>query len=75
MFRQTIRDVESMYKDIGGYDKSCYEFKDMCREAWSERFNYLCIFMSKNKMKVNLVFSMKPKRHTLNALLKRNLFD
>ena len=25
------------------------EFKEMCREAWSERFNYVCIDMSKNK--------------------------
>ena len=25
------------------------EFKDMCHNSWSERFNYLCIDMTKNK--------------------------
>ena len=25
------------------------EFKDMCRVAWSEKYNYLCIDMTKNK--------------------------
>ena len=25
------------------------EFKQMCHKAWSERFNYLCIDMAKNK--------------------------
>ena len=25
------------------------EFKEMCHKAWSERFNYLFIDMSKNK--------------------------
>ena len=25
------------------------EFKEMCHEAWSERSNYLCIEMTKNK--------------------------
>ena len=32
-----------MYKDIGGYDMKYDEFKGMCRKAWSEKFNYLCI--------------------------------
>ena len=26
-----------------------YDFKGMCRETWSERFNCLCIDMSKYK--------------------------
>ena len=25
------------------------EFKEMCHKTWSERFNYLCIDMTKNK--------------------------
>ena len=25
------------------------EFKEMCRFAWSERFNYICIDMNKDK--------------------------
>ena len=38
-----------MYYDIGAYDMKNDEFKKMCHKAWSERFNYLCIDMAKNK--------------------------
>ena len=40
-----------MYYDIGAYDKKNDQFKEMCHKAWSERFNYLCIDMTKNKDK------------------------
>ena len=50
------------------------EFKEMCHNAWSEKFNYLCIDMTK-KMKVNIVFSMKAKTHILNVFQKLNLFN
>ena len=43
LFKQTLRDVESIFKDIGGYDMRYDEFEEMCREAWNERFMYLCI--------------------------------
>ena len=49
LFKQTLRDVQSMYHDIGAFDMIYDEFKEMCRVAWSEKFNYLCIDMSKNK--------------------------
>ena len=38
-----------MCKDIGGYDMEYDEFREMCRKAWSEKFNYLCIDMTKKK--------------------------
>ena len=38
-----------MYYDTGAYDMKYAEFKEMCHEAWSERFNYLCIDKTKNK--------------------------
>ena len=38
-----------MYKDIGGYDMKYDEFKEMCRRASSEAFNYFCIVMGKNR--------------------------
>ena len=49
LFKQTLRDVQSMYYDIGGYDMKYDEFKEMCHKAWSERYNYLCIDMTKSK--------------------------
>ena len=49
LFKQTLRDVQSMYYDIGAYDMNYDEFKEMCHKAWEERYNYLCIDMTKNK--------------------------
>ena len=47
--KQTLRDVQSMYYDFGAYVIKYDEFKKMCYQAWSERFNYLCFDMTKNK--------------------------
>ena len=49
LFKQTLRDVQSMYHDIGAFDMIYDEFKEMRRVAWSEKFNYLRIDMTKNK--------------------------
>ena len=49
LFKQTLRDVQSMYYDIGAYDMNYDEFKLMCQKAWDEKYNYLCIDMTKNK--------------------------
>ena len=44
---KTLGDVQSMYYDIRTYDMRYEEFKEMCHKAWSERFNYLYIDMTK----------------------------
>ena len=49
LFKRTLRDVQSMYYDIGAYDMKYDEFKEMCHKAWDERYNYLFIDMSENK--------------------------
>ena len=49
LFKQTLRDVQSMYYDIGAYDMKYDEFKQMCHKAWDEKYNYLCIDMAKNR--------------------------
>ena len=49
LFKQTLRDVPSMYYDIGAFDMIYDEFKEMCRVAWSEKINYLSIDMTENK--------------------------
>ena len=49
LFKQTLRDVQSLYYDIGAYDMNYDEFKQMCHEAWVERFNYLCIDTTKKR--------------------------
>ena len=49
LFKRTLRDVQSMYHDIGAFDMINDEFKEMCRSAWSEKIDYLYIDMTKNK--------------------------
>ena len=49
------------------------EFKEMCRAAWREKFDYLCIDVTK-KMKANIVYSTKVKSHILNVFVKVKLF-
>ena len=49
LFKETLRDVQSIYNDIGAYDMKYDEFKEMGSFSWSEKFIYLCIYMTKNK--------------------------
>ena len=42
LFKQSLRDAESMNRDIAAYDMEYREFKEMCRKAWSE-FNFVYI--------------------------------
>ena len=43
LFQQTLKDVQHIYTDIAGFHMSNDEFKELCREAWRERYNYLLI--------------------------------
>ena len=49
MFNQTLKEIENIYRDVGGYDMSYDEFKELCRKSWEEDYNYLCIDRSKKK--------------------------
>ena len=75
LFKQTLRDVQSIYYDIGSYDMKNDEFKKKCviKLGKENSFNFVLIRL-KIKTKVNIVFSTKVKPHILNAFLKLNLF-
>ena len=47
LLKQTLRDVQSMYQVIGAFNMNYDEFKEKCRVAWGEIFNYLFIDMTK----------------------------
>ena len=49
LFKQSLRDVQSMYHDIGAFDMTYDEFKEICRVAWDEKLNYLYIEKAKKK--------------------------
>ena len=43
LFQQTLKDVEHIYRDNAGFDMSYDEFKNLCKEAWRDKYNYLLI--------------------------------
>ena len=47
LFSQTLKDIEKIYRDVGGYVMSYDEFKHLCGKAWDEDYNYRCIDRSK----------------------------
>ena len=36
-----MKDVEHDYRDIAGFDMSYDDFKELCRDARKEKYNYL----------------------------------
>ena len=56
LFQQTLKDVQHIYTDIAGFDMSYDEFKELCREAWRENYNYLLInrLEDKNGKKIHM---------------------
>ena len=76
LFKQRIRDVESMYKENGGNDIKYDELKEMCRKAWNEKLNYLCIDTTENKNEGNhSIFNNESQKRILNAFPKVKLFS
>ena len=75
LFKQTLRDVQSMYYDIGAYDMKYDEFKELCHKAWSERFNYLCIDMTKNRDNGKYRIFNESKTTYIDCIPETNPFD
>ena len=48
LFNQILKDIENIYRDVGGYDMSYDEFEQLCRKSW-EDFQYLCIYRYKRR--------------------------
>ena len=68
LFQQTSKDVEHIYRDIAGFDMSYEEFKELCREAWRERYNYLLInrLEDKNGSRYMICNESNPEYKTFN---------
>ena len=75
LFKQTLRDVQSMYYDIGAYDMKYDEYKEMCHEAWDEKYNYLCIDMTKNKNEGKYCIFNESKTTYIECICETNTFD
>ena len=75
LLKQTLRDVQSMYYDVGAYDMKYDEFKEMCHRAGDEKFNYLYIDMAKNKNEgKNRIFN-ESKPTYIDCIPETNPFD
>ena len=75
LFKQTLRDVQSMYYDIGAYDMKYDEFKEMCHKAWDEEYNYLCIDITKNKNEGKYRIFNESKTTYIECICETNPFD
>ena len=75
LFKQTLRDVQSMYYDIGAYNMNYDEFTQMCHKAWDERYNYLCIDMAENKNDGKYRIFNKKKTTYIDCIPETNHFD
>ena len=64
-----------MYYDIGAYDMLFSEFSDTCHKAWCKKLTTHVLIWVKTKMKLNIVFSMRAKTHTLKVFVKVKLFS
>ena len=45
--KQALRDIESMYKDIGEYDMHLYEFSELFRKTWVENSTFFVVTLLK----------------------------
>ena len=63
LFNQTLKDIEHTYRDVAGYAMNYDAFKDLCRKSWEEDYKNLYFDRSKKKIKENIVFVMKAKKH------------
>ena len=41
LFKQTLRDIILLFHDIGGLDMNLEEWKQLCRKAWENDYDYL----------------------------------
>ena len=74
LFKQTLREVQSMYYDIGAYDMKNDEFKQMCHKAWDEKYNYLCIDMTKNKSEGKYLIFNESKNTYIECICETEAF-
>ena len=68
LFRQGLRDVEHIYRDIAGFDVFYDKFKEFCREAWKEKYSYLEINMleDRNERKYKICNESNPNYKIFN---------
>ena len=47
LFNRTLEDIKNIHRDVGGYDMSYNELKELCRNFLEDDFN--CLFIDRSK--------------------------
>ena len=56
LFNQTIKVIDYIYGDVGGYDTVFDDLKQLSRETWKEKYNYFGIDRSKKEIREDALF-------------------
>ena len=64
LFNQTRKDNENIHRDVGGYDMSYDEFKDLCRKSWEDDYKYIFVLIDlRREIDEDTVFVVKAELH------------
>ena len=74
LFKQTLKDIEHIYRDVAGYDMSYDEFKELCRKTWVEDYKCLCIDRSKKRDQGRYCFCKESKKTYIEATPQTKAF-
>ena len=74
LFNQTKKDMEHIYRDVAGFDKSYDEFKKLCRKSWEEVYIHLFIDRSKKRDQGRYCICNESKEQIYKQHFRRILF-
>ena len=74
LFKQTLKDVEHLYRDVAGYDMNYDEFKGLCKRSRAAGYNYLCIDRCKKRNQGNYCICNESKKTYKKAAVQTNPF-
>ena len=74
LLNQTLKDIENIYRDIGGYDMRYDEYKPLCRKSLEDDYNYLCIGRSKRRVQGRYCICNENKITYIECTPERKLF-
>ena len=72
LFTQTIKDIENIYRAVGGYDMRYDKLNQIGKKYWEEEYHYLCFDRSEKIDQGRYCFCRESKN---NVFWKQRLFD
>ena len=75
LLNQTLKNVETIYRDVGGYDMKYDEYEQFYRKAWEGCFTYLHIDRSKQQFRGRFCNCNENKNTWSECTSETNLFS